>query len=111
MEHSYLHIIKRLDQFASNFSRINTLEEMIDSIEKILEEVFSAEHTGLYLFDPIENRLKLFYAKGFSQAEFKKADETAMDRHPGKVYKSGKMYYVPLTMPNVFIHQSLDLSI
>ena len=100
MEHSYLNIIKRLDQFASNFSSINTLEEMIYSIEKILEEVFSAEHTGLYLFDPIENRLKLFYAKGFSQAEFKKADETAMDRHPGMIYKSGKMYYVPDTYEN-----------
>lgn len=94
MKHSYLQIIKRLDQFASSFSRINTLEEMIDSIEKILEEVFLVEHTGLYLFDSNENRLRLFYAKGFSPGEFKKADETAMDRHPGKVYSSGKMYHV-----------------
>ena len=94
MKHSYLQIIKRLDQFASSFSRINTLEEMIDSIEKILEEVFSPEHTGLYLFDSNDNRLKLFYAKGFSPSEYIRADETAMDRHPGKVYRSGEMYHV-----------------
>jgi PAS domain S-box-containing protein len=98
MKHSYLQIIKRLDQFASAFSSINTLEEMIDSIEIILEEVFSVENTGLYLFDSNENRLKLFYAKGFNPSEFKKADETAMYRHPGKVYSSGKMYYVADTL-------------
>lgn len=100
MKYSHLQIIKRLDLFASCFSKINTLDEMIDHIEKILEEIFSAEHTGLYLFDPAENRLKLFYARGLGPDEFNVADETAMDRHPGKVYHSGEMYYVPDTLQN-----------
>ena len=73
---------------------------MIDSIEKILEEVFSAEYTGLYLFDPNENRLKLFYARGYSPSDFKIADETAINGHPGMVYRSGEMYYVPDTLLN-----------
>jgi PAS domain S-box-containing protein len=106
MKHSYLQIIKRLDQFASAFSRIDTLEEMIESIERILEEIFSSEHTGLYLFDPKENRLKLFYAKGFNPTEFKKADETAIDRHPGMVYTSGKMDYVKDTLNFSSDHQN-----
>lgn len=95
MKSSYKSFIKSLDKFSTVSSRISTLEELVDWVEKILEDNFKCDHTGLYLFDPIESRLRLLFAKGFNQAEFIDADTTAMNRHPGLVYKSGEMIYVP----------------
>jgi PAS domain S-box-containing protein len=98
MQQSYIDLIKQLDRFASAFSVITTLEELVLSVEKILEETFNVEYTGLYLFDPLEKRLKLMYAKGFDYNEFQDADQSAMQRHPGAVFRSGKMIYIPDTL-------------
>jgi PAS domain S-box-containing protein len=97
MINSYIQIIKRLDKFASSFSSISTLKELVLSVERILEETFNVEYTGLYLFDPEETRLKLLYAKGFSDEERIAAEQTSNDRHPGIVYSTGKMIYIPDT--------------
>lgn len=98
MRQSYIDIIKQLDKFASVFSVITTLEELVLAVERILEETFNVDYTGLYLFDPSEKRLKLMYAKGFDHDEFLDADHTAMQRHPGSVFRSGKMIYIPDTL-------------
>jgi len=98
MRQSYIDIIKQLDKFASAFSVITTLEELVLAVERILEETFNVDYTGLYLFDPSEKRLKLMYAKGFDHDEFLDADHSAMQRHPGAVFRSGKMIYIPDTM-------------
>ena len=98
MRQSYIDIIKQLDKFASAFSVITTLEELVLAVEIILEETFNVDYTGLYLYDPSEKRLKLMYAKGFDHDEFLDADHSAMQRHPGAVFRSGKMIYIPDTM-------------
>jgi PAS domain S-box-containing protein len=98
MKDSYLQLIKRLDEFASAFSTINTLEQMIEAVENILEKTFNVDYTGLYLYDSSEKRLKLHFAKGFDQEEFLDADRSAMDRHPGLVFQTGKMIYISDTL-------------
>ncbi|MCX6294846.1 MAG: ATP-binding protein [Bacteroidetes bacterium] len=95
MKNSHLQVIKNLDKFASSFPKINTLEGLVLAVEKVLEENIVCDHTGLFLFDPVDNRLKLLYAKGFTEEEFNDADQTAMKRHPGLVYKTGKMIHIP----------------
>ncbi len=95
MKTSHLQVIKNLDKFASSFPKINTLEGLVLAVEKVLEENIVCDHTGLFLFDPVDNRLKLLYAKGFTEEEFNDADQTAMKRHPGLVYKTGKMIHIP----------------
>jgi len=101
MKHSFLQVINRLDTLASSFSKINTLDEMVIAIENILEDIFQVEYTGLYLFDPEDGMLKLLYAKGFSEEEKLNAGRTAMNRHPGHVYRKGEMIYIPDTLEDV----------
>jgi PAS domain S-box-containing protein len=98
MRNTCTQIIKQLDKFASAFSTIDTLDKMIQAVESILEDTFNVEYTGLYLYDPSEERLKLLYAKGFSQQEIVVAEQSAMERHPGLVFQSGKMIYISDTL-------------
>ncbi len=98
MNISYIQVIKQLDKFAAAFSGIGTLDELVQSVEEILEDVFAVEHTGLYLFVPSEGRLRLLYAKGFNEEEFLDAEQTAIDRHPGMVYRSKQMIHIPDTL-------------
>jgi len=71
---------------------------MVQSVENCLEETFNVDNTGLYLYDSSEIRLKLLFAKGFNRDEFLDADQTAMERHPGLVFRTGKMIYIPDTL-------------
>lgn len=98
MRNSYIQVIQRLDKFASAFSKINTLDELVNSIEIILEETFRLDYTGLYLYDPDQQRLRLLHARGFNAGEKADADATAMERHPGTVFRSKQMIYVPDTL-------------
>ena len=98
MKKSYIHIIKQLEKFASAFSAISTLEEVVESVERIIEGTFNVEYTGFYLYNFSEDRLKLHFAKGLNEEEFRNADQSAMERHPGYVYRSGKMIYIPDTL-------------
>ncbi len=88
-------LIKKLERFASRLSSVKTLDDLIPTVEDILEEVVNVEYNGLYLFDPTTGRLKLFFAKGFTESERIEAEKTAMDRHPGHVYRTGEAVHVP----------------
>jgi len=100
MKNFYIQVIPQLDKFATAFSQINSLEDLVQAVQNIMEDIFSFEYTGLYLYDSSEDRLKLLYAKGFNASEFNEADQTAMEREPGQVYRYGKMIYIPDTLPD-----------
>ncbi len=88
-------LVKKLEGIASRLSSINDLSALALNIEKILEEIIDVEHTGFYLWSPELKTLKLFYAKGFSEEERIEAEITAMERHPGKVFRERKIISVP----------------
>jgi len=98
MKSSYIQIIKHLDNFASAFPTITSLDALLQAIKKILDDTIHVDRIGLYLFDPVENRLKLHFVKGFYKDEFEEADHTAMEGHPGLVFKTGKMIHIPDTL-------------
>ena len=97
MKKSYIEVIEQLDKFASSFSSISTIDELALAVEKILEETYGVEYTGIYLYDSVDERFKLLQAKGFNEHEILTAEKTALERHPGMVYRSGKMIYIPDT--------------
>ena len=92
-----LEILKRLDRFSQSFGKITTLEELAASVSEVLDDLLEVESSGLYLYDFQEKRLKLLIAKGFSDEELASADQTAMERHPGYVFKTGKTLNIPDT--------------
>ena len=89
------HLIARLERFASRLSAVRNLDDLIRHVEDILEEIVEVEYNGLYLLDPTTGKLKLFFAKGFTEAEKAAAESTAMERHPGYVFRTGQAIHVP----------------
>ena len=88
-------VLDTLNKFASRSTEIRDIRELALEVEHILEEVIEMEHTGLFLYDFIDKKLKLYFAKGFSEEERVEAERTAMDRHPGHVFNTGQVLYVP----------------
>lgn len=92
-----LQVLKRIDNFSQCFARITTIEQLATNVSEVLEDLLDIESSGLYLYDFEEKRLKLLVAKGFTEQERADADSTAMDRHPGYVFKTGKILNIPDT--------------
>ncbi len=65
-----------------------TLFNLVATVDAIVEQIVDIEHSGFYLYDPNLHRLVLHSAKGFTEEERLAAEETAMNRHPGKVFRS-----------------------
>jgi len=86
--------IDKITQLVKSFTNLNSYESLIDTIKISIDNITKSDSTGLYLFDEDENKLKLFYAKGFSAQEKEEAENSAMNRHPGHVYKTGEILWV-----------------
>jgi PAS domain S-box-containing protein len=86
--------LSEIENFVESFANLDSLEVLIDTIKTQLELVAQHDTTGLYLYSDEEHKLKLFYAKGFSKVEQANAELTAMDRHPGYVFKTGEILWV-----------------
>ncbi len=95
--HDQLEILKRLDAFSKCFTKTTTIEQLASEVSLMLDDLLDIESSGLYLYDFKEGRLKLLVAKGFTDEEREEADRTAMDRHPGYVFRSGTMLNIPDT--------------
>lgn len=81
--------IENISEYLDEFSQVETREDLIRVTKQILEKNLPAEYTGLYFWDKESEKLLMLVASGFSEAERKEAEETAMDRHVGIVFKSG----------------------
>ena len=90
-----LALIKKLGEMTSEISVISDLETLASVMERLMDEIVSVEHDGIYLVDLKSNKLKLYRAKGFTEEERAEAERTAMERHPAKVFQTGKMLHVP----------------
>lgn len=82
--------IKLLEDITLLFSTARTIEEYASAFDLYVEKFPNIEKTGLYLIDPATGRLRLVHAKGFSEDERIRAEETAMERHPGWVINNRK---------------------
>jgi PAS domain S-box-containing protein len=72
-------------------------KELLTIVESIFEELIPLDYSGLYIHNSKTQNLDLKLAHGFSEEERLIAEKTAMDRHPGKVFKTGTQIYVPDT--------------
>ena len=92
-----LGILNRLNAFTSQYSSIHSMDELAAKVEEVLDDLIDIEFSGLYLFDFNDQRLKLLVARGFNEQELKEAERTAMDRHPGHVFRTKKILNIPDT--------------
>ena len=94
MASELINVLFEIEKLVESFSSLDSYEALIKNIKTQIERVAKNDTTGLYLFSKEENKLKLFYAKGFSEQEKKEAELTAMERHPGYVFKTGNILWV-----------------
>ncbi len=94
MDGEQKNLINRLDCFALKFSELSSFSELAQAVDEVIQELLPSEFSGIYLMDPKLKRLRLFLAKGLDEQERKQAEETAMDRYPGYVIKTGELVYI-----------------
>lgn len=74
-----------------------SVDQLINISENVFERFIPLDYSGLYLYNEDLDRLELQIARGFSAEEKIAAEQTAMQRHPGTVFKTGKQIYIPNT--------------
>ncbi len=94
MASELINVLIEIEKLVESFSSLDSYEALIKNIKTQIDRVAKNDTTGLYLFNKEENKLKLFYAKGFSEQEKKEAELTAMERHPGHVFTTGNILWV-----------------
>lgn len=93
-----LNNVETYTELINRLVNINTLKELIEYVESYIEEHFHAEYTGIYIYNEKEQKLELKFAFGFTEEERKIAEKTAMQRHPGMVFKTKQGFYIPDTL-------------
>ena len=100
------YISKSMDKTVkSQLSFYNKISELIvtatdaESLSRALYEIIDGyievPHSALFLWDSKEAKLKLYGNSGFSEDELVEVENTALDRHPGWVFKNQKPLHVP----------------
>ncbi len=87
MEQDNIELVNKLGVIAATISSITDIETLSNSVHQIVGTIVDVEYTGLYFVGKNKNKLDLIYAKGFNELERKRAEKTAMSRHPGWVFK------------------------
>ncbi|MDD5508369.1 MAG: response regulator [Bacteroidales bacterium] len=87
-------LFNKLSELISGCIHITTVEDLAREVSYFFDALLDIECCGLYLFDNTKQRLKLYWAKGFSEEEKEEAGRTVMERHPGDVFKSKEMLYL-----------------
>ena len=98
-------LLRILNEFASRAALLWSLPELALEVQKVLDELLDYDKSGLYFYDFSKKKLKLYCAKGFTEEEKIEAERTAMERHPGKVFREEKMLYIQ-DAENDALHQS-----
>ena len=84
-----------IEGLVDHFSITETHEELFYTMGDELEKIIAHDKSAFYLWNDLGNKLRLLHAKGFNEEERKAAENTALERHPGHVFKSGKLFYTP----------------
>lgn len=74
---------------ARAFAAVRTVADLGRTIARMADELFAVEYSGIYFVDPDDDRLRLVHAHGLTEAERAAAEATAMERHPGRVLRTG----------------------
>ncbi len=87
--------MERLAAVTARFSSIYDYESMTRELRAIVDELLAVEHWAVYLYDSLSRRLRLALCGGFTEAERREAERSAMERHPGYVFRTRTLLHVP----------------
>ncbi|MDB3904886.1 ATP-binding protein [Crocinitomicaceae bacterium] len=70
-------------------------ESLSRALYKIIDGYIDVPHSALFLWDQKESKLKVFGSSGFTKEELVEVENTALERHPGWVFKNRKPLHIP----------------
>lgn len=73
----------------------NDAESISKALYSIIDGYIDVPHSALFLWDTKDAKLKLYGSSGFSEDELVEVESTALDRHPGWVFKNQKPLHIP----------------
>lgn len=85
------------NKIAELLSTAHDAQSISDALYKIIEDFIVVPHSALLLWDTQSAKLRLFGSQGFTDEERIEVERTALDRHPGWVFKNQK----PLNIPDM----------
>ncbi|MEZ4384434.1 MAG: ATP-binding protein [Nannocystaceae bacterium] len=92
--HDTLRVIRELSAIAAMFAEVEDLEGLARPLETVLDRLLTVEYDAFYLWDFREKRLRCVFSRGFTEEERRLAEATAMDRHPGRVFRERTILHV-----------------
>lgn len=96
-ESDKIDLLSKCIEIQKKLFAVESEKDLMLSVETIFEELLPLEYSGLYIYNPNLEILELKIAHGFTEEERLIAEKTAMERHPGKVFRTGVQIYVPDT--------------
>lgn len=97
-------LISTIADFTARVLGVTTIEELLIHVQDFIDSNFNTIQTAIYLYSQSENKLRMYHTKGFNDEEVSVAEETALERHPGWVFKTGEILYIPDTLKSDFPH-------
>ena len=61
-----------------------------NALTQIVDLFVEVQYCGVFFWEPNQQKLKMYASIGFTKEEQKESERTAMDRHPGWVFKNQK---------------------
>jgi GAF domain-containing protein len=90
-------LINLLAAIATDITTALDEEALAIAMQQSIERLVDVEYSGLFFYDAAIGRLRLVYAAGFTHEDRVEAERTAMERHPGWVFRNRKVLHVPDT--------------
>ena len=83
-----------LNKVAEAITTASDAQSLADALFKVVDDFIDVPYSSIFLWDFKEERLRLYANKGFSEEDKKYSEVTAMERHPGWVFKNRQPLHV-----------------
>lgn len=85
---------------AEKLGNAQTRDDIAEVLFEFIEQNVPMPFLGVYLYDAEQQKLLNVKCKGFTDAQRIKAEESVMDRHPGKAFRENRVLWIPDTHDN-----------
>lgn len=94
MSLNYDDLSARLTLVLGYLAHATSIDDLARGLFDTVMDVVSASHAGFFFIEPSTGQLRLVRARGYTPEELVEAEKTAVDRHPMRVIRSGKILHV-----------------
>jgi len=88
------HTLSILHNLTEAIASATDASSLSNALFNVVDDFVKVEHSAIYLWDFQEERLRMFKSKGFTKEDAITSEKTAMERHPGWVFKNMKPLHI-----------------